>query len=204
MARDFVGEPRVGFLHARHGSGGIRVAFRVALLEIPNGFDPSAHALRGWAVDAMLRGKAQAFDRNGFAYARGIHTAIVQNDAATERMADEANRKIVDDVEKRGKIEDVLGDAVDGPGGPSTVAVPAQIEGVDVIVLAEDACDPIPITSVVQAAVNEHQRRLAILPIVPELQLEAVGVEEVRDGFQGGDIVAEERKWWEARDSETK
>src|SRR5713101_5775816 len=98
-------------------------------------------------------------------------------------MADQPNGEIIDDVEERGEIEDVLGHAVGSAGGPSAVAVSAQVEREDVIAFAQDPRDPIPVASVVQSAVNQHQRRLAVLAIVPELQLEAVGVEKVRDGF---------------------
>src|SRR6266478_712128 len=134
-------------------------------------------------MHGMPRREAQALDGDGFAGACGIDAAIMQNDAAAERMADQANLKIINDVEERGEIENVLGDAVGGAGRPGAVAVAAQVQREDVIVLAQDARDPIPIASVVQAAVNEHQRRLAVLTIVPELQLEAIGIEEVGDGF---------------------
>src|SRR5260370_2701039 len=98
-------------------------------------------------------------------------------------MADQANREIINDVEERGKIEHVLGDAVGSAGGPSAVAVTAQVQRVDVVMLAQNAGDPIPVARMIKTTVNENQRRLAVLAIVPELQLEAVGIEEVRDGF---------------------
>ncbi len=101
-------------------------------------------------------------------------------------------REIVDDVEERGKIENVLRHAVGGAGRPGAVAVAAQVQRVDVVVLAQDAGDPIPIASVVQAAVNENQRGFAVLAIVPELQLEPVGIEEVRDGFHGALVELDE------------
>ena len=154
VARDFVGEARIGFLHARHSRGWSRIAFRVALLEIADGFDPFADALGSRAVDAMLRRKADTLDGDGFSDARGIHSAIMQNDASAERMAHEANGKIIDDIEEGGEIEDVFGYAVGGAGGPSAVAMSAQIQREDVIMLAQDARNPIPIASVVQAAVH--------------------------------------------------
>src|SRR6267378_3248517 len=98
-------------------------------------------------------------------------------------MADQAERKVVDDVEERGKIKDMLGDAVGGARRPGAVAVAAQIERVDVIAVAEFLSDPIPIASVVERAVNQNEGRLAVLTVIPELKFEAVGVEEVGDGF---------------------
>ncbi len=185
MAGDFVGEARIGFLHAGHGGVRTWVTFWAALFEIAHGFDPLANAQRSRPVYAMLLREAQPFDGDGFTDARGIHTAIMQNDAAAEGMADQANREIIDDVEERGKIENVLGHAVGSAGGPSAVAVTAQVQREDVIAFAQDPRDPIPVAGMVQTAVNQNQRRLAVLAIVPELQLEAVGVEEVRDGFHG-------------------
>src|SRR5882762_10385370 len=98
-------------------------------------------------------------------------------------MADQAERKIVDDVEERGEVEDMLGDAVGGARCPGAVAVAAQIERVDVIALAEFLSYPIPIASVVERAVDENEGGLAVLTVIPELEFEAVGVEEMGDGF---------------------
>src|SRR5712672_3023476 len=98
-------------------------------------------------------------------------------------MADQAERKIVDDVEERGEVEDMLGDAVGGARRPGAIAVAAQIERVDVITVAEFLSDPIPIAGVVERAVDQNDGRLAVLAVIPELQLEAVGVEEMGDGF---------------------
>src|SRR5258707_4662303 len=94
-------------------------------------------------------------------------------------MADQAERKVVDDVEERGKIEDMLGDAVGGARRPGAIAVAAQIERVDVIAVAEFLGHPIPIAGVVERAVDQNEGRLAVLAVIPELQLEAVGVVEV-------------------------
>src|SRR5882762_6365139 len=98
-------------------------------------------------------------------------------------MSDQAERKVVDDVEERGEVEDMLGDAVGGARRPGAVAVAAQIERVDVVAFAEFLSDPIPIASVVERAVDQNEGRLAVLTVIPELQFEAVRVEEVGDGF---------------------
>jgi hypothetical protein len=132
----------------------------------------------------MVRGKAETFDGNGFANAFGINAGVVEHDAAAERVAHETNGKIVDDVEQSGKIEDMFGDVIHGAGGPSAIAVSAEVKGVDVIVLAEAAGDPVPIAGVIERAVNENQRRLGILAVIPELKLEAVRIKEMGDGFQ--------------------
>src|SRR5712672_2959877 len=98
-------------------------------------------------------------------------------------MANQAEWEVVNDVEERGKIEDMLGDAVGGARRPGAIAVAAQMERVDVIAFAEFLGDPIPIACVVERAVHENEGGFAVLTVIPELQLEAVGVEEVRDGF---------------------
>jgi hypothetical protein len=136
-------------------------------------------------MDAMLRRKADTLNGDSLADASGIHAAIMQSDAAAERMADQTEGEIVNDVKKRGEVEDVLDYAVGGAGSPGAIAMAAQVERENVIVLAKNARDPIPIASVVEAAVDEDQRRLAVLAVVPELQFEAVGVEEVGNGFHG-------------------
>src|SRR6267142_1533208 len=98
-------------------------------------------------------------------------------------MADQAERKVVDDVEERGKIKDMLGDAVGGARRPGAIAVAAQIERVDVIAVAEFLGHPIPIAGVIERAVDQNEGRLAVLTVIPELKFEAVGIEEVGDGF---------------------
>src|SRR5205807_6216658 len=98
-------------------------------------------------------------------------------------MADQAERKVVDDVEERGEVEDMLGDAVGGARRPGAVAVASQIERVDVIAVAEFPGYPIPITCMVERAVDQNEGGLAVLAVIPKLEFEAVGVEEVGDGF---------------------
>jgi hypothetical protein len=73
----------------------------------------------------------------------------------------------------------MLGDAVHRARRPCAVAVAAQVERVDVIVLAQSACDAIPVAGVIQSAVDQDQRRLAVLPVIPKMQLQTIGVEEV-------------------------
>jgi hypothetical protein len=50
-------------------------------------------------------------------------------------------------------------------------------------VVAERLGDPVPVAGVVECAMDEDYRGLVVLTVVPELEFEAVGVEEVRDGF---------------------
>ena len=90
-----------------------------------------------------------------FLHAIGIEAGVVEDDAAAERVADEANGEIIDDVEERGEIEHVLGDRVRGAGSPGGVAVAAKVERVDVIVRTERLGDPVPVARVVEGAVDE-------------------------------------------------
>jgi hypothetical protein len=184
MAGDFVGETRIGFFHASHGGVEACVTFGTALFEVANIFDPTAGAFGRGTVHGVFGRKTQALDGDCLVDALGIDAGVMQNDAATKRVADEANGKIVDDIEKGGEIEDMLTYGVGGAGSPGAVAMAAKIEGVDVIVLAEGTGDPVPIAGVIQRAVNKNESRFAVLAVIPELKLEAVGVEKVGDGFQ--------------------
>jgi len=49
--------------------------------------------------------------------------------------------------------------------------VAAQVHCVDVILFAQCAGDPIPIAGVIEAAVNQNERRLTVLSPIPELEL---------------------------------
>ena len=185
MARDVVGEARVDLFHARDGGLQAGVAVRAAIFEVADVGDPAAGALGGGAVHVVILREAEALDGDELLDAVGVEAGVVQDDAAAEGVADEADGEIVDDVEQGGEIEDVLGDGVSGAGSPGGVAVSAEIEGVDVIVAAEVVGDPIPIAGVVEGAVNEDERGFVVGAVVPELEFEAIGVEEVGDGFHG-------------------
>jgi len=69
-------------------------------------------------------------------------------------VADETAGEIVNDVEQRGKIEDVFGDRVGSAFGPGAVAVAAEVQGVDVVVVGEGLGDPVPVAGVVESAVD--------------------------------------------------
>ena len=56
------------------------------------------------------------------------------------------------------------------------------------VVAAKVAGDPVPVTGVVEGAMDEDQGGLVVGAVVSELKFEAVGVEEVGDGFQGKKI----------------
>ena len=92
--------------------------------------------------------------------------------------------KLVDDVRQHRKIQHVFGDAIQRSRSPGAIAVPAQIERVDMVIVAQRFSHPIPIARVIQAAMYQDQRRLAFGAPIPELELQPVGVKEVRDGFQ--------------------
>ena len=59
--------------------------------------------------------------------------------------------------------------------------MPAQIHGVDVEMLAQRARHPVPVAGVIQAAMHQEQRRLAVLSPIPELQFQAIGIVIVGD-----------------------
>lgn len=89
----------------------------------------------------------------------------------------------MDDVEQRGKIEHVLRNAVHGARRPGAVAVAAEIERINVVMFAQRPRYPVPVARVVQPAVDQHQCWLAVLPVIPKLQLQPVGIKEMRDWF---------------------
>ena len=98
-------------------------------------------------------------------------------------MSDQANGELIDDIEQRREIENVFDQTVHRSRRPCAVPVASQIERVDVIVLAQRARYPIPVASVIQAAMHQYQSGLSVLAVVPELQFQSVGIEEVRDWF---------------------
>jgi len=65
----------------------------------------------------------------------------------------------------------MLGQAVERARSPGAVAVAAEIHRVHMEILTQNPRYPIPVARVIQAAVNQHQRRLSILPPVPEMEL---------------------------------
>src|SRR5258708_9228181 len=100
----------------------------------------------------MLLGKPNAFERDSLVYTVGIDAGIVQHNHPTQRVAYEANRELANNVEQRGEIEDVLGHAVHGSGSPCAVAVSAQLQRIDVIMLTQPARNPIPLPADVTTA----------------------------------------------------
>ena len=59
---DFVGEARVGLLHANDGGLQVGIAVGAALFEVADVFDPSADAFGGGAVHGVVLREAEAFD----------------------------------------------------------------------------------------------------------------------------------------------
>ena len=99
-------------------------------------------------------------------------------------MPDQVNGKISNDVGQSGKIQDIFGNAVHRARRPGAVAVAAEIDGVNMEVLAQRAGHPVPIAGVIESAVHQHERGLAVLSPIPEVQLEAMRIVVVRDRFQ--------------------
>src|SRR5262245_56565962 len=98
----------------------------------------------------------------------------MQRDDAAERMAYDVDWEIVDDVSQRRHVQHMFGNRIERARCLRTVAVPAQVERVDVEIVAQGPRHPIPIARVVEAAVYQQQRRLALRAPIPELQLEPV------------------------------
>src|SRR5215472_6766920 len=111
-------------------------------------------------MHSVLRWESNSLNRDCLANAGGVDARKVQNNAAAERMSNEANREIVDDVEQRRKIKNVLGHVVHRARGPRTVPMPSQVQRVDVVVLAKPPSDPIPVSRMVQSSMDQHQTRL--------------------------------------------
>ena len=183
MARDFVGEAWIGFFHARNGGLNVRVTLGAAFFDLAHGFNPVTKSIGSGPMYAMVEGEAEAFDGDGFLHTGWIDASIVENDDAAEGMPDEANREIVDDIQQRGEIEHMFGGTIHRARGPAAITMATQIERINVILVGEGSCYPIPIAGVVEGAVHEDERGLVVLAIVPKLQLKTVGVKEVRDGF---------------------
>src|SRR5579871_2348747 len=131
----------------------------------------------------MLARKSKPLDRNQLLHALRINSRVVQRDPPAERMPHQPNREIVDHIEQRGKIEHMLCDGIFRARRPRAVPVPPQIQRKYVIVAAQLLRDPIPIARVIQRAVHQHQRRLSVLTVIPELKLQPVRVKEMRNRF---------------------
>src|SRR5579862_8286645 len=99
-------------------------------------------------------------------------------------MADYIYRKSIDNVRQRRQIQHVLHHAVKRARGPRAIAVAAQIQSEDVEILAQSLRHPVPIAGVIQAAVDQNQRRLAFAAPIPKLQLQAMRIEKMRDRLE--------------------
>jgi hypothetical protein len=139
-----------------------------------------------------MRGrKSEAFDSDDFTDAIRVEAGVEQGEDSTERVTDEMDGGAAQDVDEGRNIQNMFGDAVAGTGSPGAIAVTAKVHGVDVEMPAKRAGHPIPVAGVIEAAMHKKQRgeagvsaRVVLAPI-PELQLEAIGIVIVRDGFQG-------------------
>src|SRR5436190_14304925 len=66
MARLFVRQAWVGFLHPRHCLPRIWITFGASLFQVPHIFNPLAEAVRCRSVHAVIRRKSEAFYGNSF------------------------------------------------------------------------------------------------------------------------------------------
>ena len=99
-------------------------------------------------------------------------------------MSDDRDRKRLDDVGQRRQVQDVLGHAVQRSRRPRAVAVPAQIQRIDVVVVSQRPRYPVPVPCVVEPAMHQDHGGLSIRAPVPKLKLQTMRVEEMRDRLQ--------------------
>ena len=59
------------------------------------------------------------------------------------------------------------------------VPMPPQVQRVYVKILAKRSSHPVPITRVIETAMHQQERWLAILAPIPELQFQSIGIEVV-------------------------
>ena len=130
-------------------------------------------------MHSVLRRESNSLNRDCLANTGGVDARKVQNNASAERMPNEANREIVDDVEQRRKIKDVLRHVVHRARRPRTVPMPSQVQRVDVVMLAKPPSYPIPVSCMIQSSMDQHQTRLIILTVIPKLQFQSIGIEEM-------------------------
>jgi PIN domain nuclease of toxin-antitoxin system len=53
-------------------------------------------------------------------------------------------------------------------------------------VFAKRLRHPVPVSGMIEAAVDEDKGRVAVLSVIPELQLQAIRIKEVRDRLHDG------------------
>src|SRR5579863_2965492 len=102
----------------------------------------------------MALGKSHAFNGNYFVNLVGKYARIVEDDNSSQRMANQPHWEIADDIQQDRQVKDVLGHAVHGTRRPGAVAMTAQVQSINVIVLPQGTRYPIPTAGVIQAAVH--------------------------------------------------
>jgi hypothetical protein len=135
-------------------------------------------------MNAMVRRRAQTFNSDNFLHTLRVHARVKQRHDAAERMANDIYRKCVDDIGQRRQVQDMFGDAIQCARRPRAVAVPAQIERVDVIIVAQGAGDPIPASRVIETPMHQKHGGFAVRSPIPELQFETVRIKIMGDRFQ--------------------
>src|SRR5712692_10919964 len=128
-------------------------------------------------------GWSHAFDGDDFAYRVRKSAGISQRDHTAQRMADKGKWPLADHIAERGQIENVLGYRIDRTWRPLAVAMTAEVECENVIVVAQRARHPVPTASMIQPAVNEHHWRFVVAPVIPVVQLQAVRIKKERKRF---------------------
>src|ERR1700694_1077168 len=136
MPRYLLGKPGILLLHAGHGGIRIGIAFLLALLQIADSFNPSPQALGCGAMDTVIGRESQPLNGHGFTNTVRIYAGIMQDNRPSQGVANQPDGEIVNDIEQRREVQNMLAYAVHSSRSPGAVSMAAQIKRVDVVALA--------------------------------------------------------------------
>ncbi len=171
----------VGLLHAGDGVVDGGVSAGPAVLETVHVVYPFAHAVVGGTL--LEDAGAEALDGDDLGDIAGADGGVLEGDGAAEGVADEGEGIAVEGLAQGGHVEDELGQAVLAADGPLAVAVAAQVDGVDGVVVLEGEGHTVPVAGVVAAAVDEEQGRVGLVAPDDVVQLESLRLVVARFGF---------------------
>src|ERR1700687_1189536 len=102
--------------------------------------NPAAQPVRVRVFLGVVRGGwSHPFDGDDFAHSVRKGAGVSQRDYTAQRVADKGEWPRADHVAERGQIENVLGDRIDRTWRPLAVAMTAEVERENVIVVAQRA-----------------------------------------------------------------
>ena len=132
-----------------------------ARLEFVQLVDPTSHSEARWYVLDSCR--AQPFDRNHPLNPSGTDAGVLQDNRATERVADE-RQWISVEVRREGfEVGCELRRAVLAADGPIAVTMPAQVDRIDAEPIDQAVGNAVPVSRVISSAVDENDRRQALI-----------------------------------------